>query len=66
MQGRCAAVQIFRDKLAILPAMGAYELDVVMEVEEPANGGPTKPTTVGNSVICGLAKFGVKEVGAMM
>ena len=62
VQGRCAAVLLGHNNVAILPAMTTDILDEMMLGAGSAANQNGLPTTIGNSCILRLAKHGITEV----
>lgn len=62
LQGRCAAVLLGQNAVAVLPAMTTDILDEMMLGAGSAANQQGLPTTVGNSCVLKLAKHGITEV----
>lgn len=60
MQGRCAAVIMFRHQMAVLPAMESEEAIFGMLPEDEEAGAAHG--AIGNSYVDNLAKVGIREV----
>ena len=56
-QGRCAAIVLCGNQLALLPGTGMDSLDAMVEASSL-----TTPATLGSSYMVSLPKLGVKEV----
>jgi hypothetical protein len=57
VQGRCAAVLVYHNNLALLQSTGTDSLEAVQET-----GGLSQNCSVGSSYLANLPKLGIKDV----